>query len=45
MLAVGRGKFGGNPVDYLNGSVDDVKVFDRALSANEVTDLESTGAQ
>ncbi|MGI3783414.1 MAG: LamG domain-containing protein, partial [Janthinobacterium lividum] len=45
VLAVGRGKFGGNPVDYLNGSVDGVKVFDRALSASEVSDLEEAGAQ
>ena len=45
VLAVGRGQFGGNPVDYLNGSVDDVKVFDRALSAAEVRDLEEAGAQ
>jgi hypothetical protein len=45
VLAVGRGKFGGNPVDYLNGSVDDVRVYDRALSAAEVADLEGAGAQ
>ncbi|HEY0239853.1 MAG TPA: LamG-like jellyroll fold domain-containing protein [Friedmanniella sp.] len=45
VLAVGRGKFGGKPVDYLDGAVDDVKVFDRALSASEVTVLEEAGAQ
>ena len=38
-LVVGRGQFGGNPVDYLAGSVDDTRVFDRALSADEVTSL------
>ena len=45
VLAVGRGQFGGKPVDYLNGSVDDVRVFDRALSAAEVAELEEAGAQ
>jgi hypothetical protein len=45
VLAVGRGRFGGKPVDFLNGSVDDVRVFDRALSAGEVSDLEEAGAQ
>ena len=45
VLAVGRGKFGGNPVDYLDGSVDDVKVFDRALSADEVAQLDQAGAE
>ncbi|MFP3463980.1 LamG-like jellyroll fold domain-containing protein [Leifsonia sp. SIMBA_070] len=38
-LTVGRGKFGGNPVDYLSGAVDDVRAFDRALSADEVAQL------
>jgi hypothetical protein len=36
---VGRGKFNGGPVDRLNGAVDDVRVFDRALSADEVAQL------
>ncbi|RFA17907.1 LamG-like jellyroll fold domain-containing protein [Subtercola boreus] len=40
---VGRGKFGGNPVDYLNGSVDGAKIFDRALSAAEVAQLTAAG--
>ena len=43
-LAVGRGKYGGNPVDFLNGAVDNVKVFDRALSAAEVAALNTAGA-
>lgn len=38
-LTVGRGKYGGNPVDYLHGAVDDVRAFDRALSADEVVQL------
>ncbi|RFA12498.1 hypothetical protein B7R22_15370 [Subtercola boreus] len=40
---IGRGKFGGNPVDYLNGSVDGAKIFDRALSAAEVAALTAAG--
>jgi hypothetical protein len=33
---IGRAEFGGNKVDYLRGDVDDVRVYDRALSAEEV---------
>ncbi|PKV91539.1 glycosyl hydrolase family 2 [Amycolatopsis echigonensis] len=36
---IGRGKYGGNPVDFLNGAVDQVHVYDRALSAAEVAKL------
>jgi hypothetical protein len=42
-LEIGRGKFGGNPVDYLDGQVDTVKVFDRALSAADVASLNLQG--
>lgn len=35
-LAVGRGKFGGKPVDYLGGGIDEVHAYTRALSASEV---------
>ena len=42
-LEIGRGKFGGNPVDYLGGAVDSAKVFDRALSASEVSALHTQG--
>lgn len=38
-LTVGRGRFGGGPVDFLDGSVDGVRIFDRALSPAEVTTL------
>jgi hypothetical protein len=38
-LTIGRGRFGGGPVDFVNGSVDGVRVFDRALSADEVATL------
>ncbi|WP_235491699.1 LamG-like jellyroll fold domain-containing protein [Leifsonia sp. Root112D2] len=44
-LVVGRGKFGGNPVDYLAGTVDGARVFDRALSADEVAALYAAGPQ
>jgi len=43
-FAVGRGKFGGKPVDFLDGAVDDTRVFDRALSASEVAALYQGGA-
>jgi hypothetical protein len=40
---IGRGKFGGNPVDYLDGVVDQVHLFDRALEATEVKALYDSG--
>jgi hypothetical protein len=40
---IGRGKFGGNPVDYLDGAVDQVHLFDRALDATEVKALYDSG--
>ncbi|XVU22332.1 LamG-like jellyroll fold domain-containing protein [Actinoplanes sp. CA-054009] len=40
---IGRGKYGGNPVDYLDGTVDQVHLYDRALSATEVTSLYESG--
>ncbi|WP_410615512.1 LamG-like jellyroll fold domain-containing protein [Amycolatopsis sp. lyj-109] len=40
---IGRGKYGGNPVDYLNGAVDQVHVYDRALSDADVSALYSSG--
>jgi alpha-L-arabinofuranosidase len=36
-LVMGRGKFGGNLVDYVAGSIDDVRVYTGALSAAEIT--------
>ncbi|WP_199734868.1 LamG-like jellyroll fold domain-containing protein [Cellulomonas sp. PhB143] len=38
-LTIGRGEWHGNPVDYWPGSIDDVRTFDRALSADEVVDV------
>ena len=40
---IGRGKYGGNPVDYLGGAIDQVHVYDRALSAAEVAELFASG--
>jgi hypothetical protein len=40
---IGRGKFGGNPVDYWPGAIDSVRLFDRALSAGEVAELGQSG--
>jgi len=42
---IGRGEFGGNKVDFLHGAVDDVRVFDRALSDEEVATLAQPPAQ
>ena len=36
---VGRGQFGGDPVDYLHGAVDDVHAYNRALSPAEIERL------
>ncbi|OXM64821.1 LamG-like jellyroll fold domain-containing protein [Amycolatopsis vastitatis] len=40
---IGRGKYGGGPVDYLNGAVDQVHVYDRALSDSDVNALFTSG--
>jgi hypothetical protein len=38
-FVVGRGEYGGDQVDPLRGDVDEVRVFDRALSDDEVAQL------
>ncbi|WP_328476440.1 hypothetical protein OHA21_21880 [Actinoplanes sp. NBC_00393] len=40
---IGRGRFGGNPVDYLDGTADQVHLYDRMLSADEIRSLYSSG--
>jgi len=40
---IGRGKFGGGPVDFLDGAVDSVHLYDRALTDSEVSDLFASG--
>jgi hypothetical protein len=42
-LSVGRARFGGNDVDFWPGAVDDVRVWDRALTASEVSQLYAAG--
>lgn len=41
-LSVGRAKWSGGNTDFWNGSVDQVAVYDRALSADEVSALHDT---
>ena len=40
---IGRAKFGGNPVDYWRGAIDQVHVYDRALPDAEVASLYGSG--
>ena len=40
---IGRGRFGGNPVDHLDGTVDQVHLYDRALSDAEIKELFDSG--
>jgi alpha-L-arabinofuranosidase len=42
-LVVGRGKYGGNPVDFVDGAIDDVRVYSGALSAAESARLATAG--
>jgi hypothetical protein len=41
---IGRAQFGGNQVDFWRGAVDQVHVYDRALSDAEVRDLYASGS-
>jgi hypothetical protein len=40
---IGRARFGGNPVDFWPGAIDQVHVYDRALSADEADRLYRSG--
>ncbi len=42
-LAVGRGKFGGNPVDFVSGSIDDARSYSGVLSASQIASLAGPG--
>ncbi len=42
-LVIGRGRFGGNPVDFVDGTIDDVRVWAQALTAPEVAQLATNG--
>jgi len=44
LVTVGRAQFRGNAVDFMHGAVDDVRLYDRALNASEVSGL-ATGTQ
>lgn len=43
-LAVGRGLFGGNQVDWVSGSIDDVRAFSGVLSADDIRAIAGTGS-
>lgn len=43
-LVMGRGKFDGRPVDFVNGSIDDVRAYRGALSASAVNLLTQAGS-
>jgi len=43
MTAIGRGKFAGNRVDFVNGAVDDVRLYQAALAAPEVLAVAQVG--
>jgi hypothetical protein len=42
--AIGRAKWNGGNVDFLNGSVDDVRFYGRVLSASEISTLAAGGS-
>ncbi len=44
-LSVGRAQWGGNDVDFWPGAVDEVRVWDRALHADEVAQLYAADGQ
>ncbi len=41
---IGHGLYGGNQVDYVNGSIDDVQLFSSALTAQQVAALDEPAA-
>jgi alpha-L-arabinofuranosidase len=43
-LVIGRARFGGNPVDFVRGNIDDVRVYGAALTAGQVSDLAISGS-
>jgi alpha-L-arabinofuranosidase len=43
-LVIGRGRFAGNPVDFIDGAIDDVRVYTVALTAEQVAQLATNGS-
>jgi hypothetical protein len=41
--SVGRGQFGGNPVDFVNGAIDDVRFYQAALTGSQVLEIARIG--
>jgi alpha-N-arabinofuranosidase len=41
--SVGRGQFGGNPVDFVNGAIDDVRFYQAALTGTEILEIARIG--
>ncbi|MEV6448233.1 LamG-like jellyroll fold domain-containing protein [Amycolatopsis sp. NPDC051716] len=42
-LVIGRGKYGGNPVDFVDGTIDDVRAYSGALTAAAAARLAIAG--
>ncbi len=42
---IGRGKWNGGSVDWFNGAMDDVRIYNRVLSDSEVSGLYNAGTQ
>ncbi len=40
---IGRGQYGGNPVDFVNGQIDDVRFYNVAQSSKAIVDLAAVG--
>ncbi|NUR93785.1 MAG: hypothetical protein HOV67_00860 [Kribbellaceae bacterium] len=43
-LAIGRGKYNGANTDYFNGNIADVRVYPRAVTATEASNLYNSGS-
>ena len=41
---IGRAKYNGSPVDFTNGSIDDVRLYAAALSASDIGEIAKVGA-
>jgi alpha-L-arabinofuranosidase len=42
-FAVGRGKYAGNPTDFVSGRIDDVRTYSGVLSASAISQLAGSG--